>query len=91
MVGMDWWMFGLCLLLPDLAALGYLINWWVGNVSYHIADTLAIPLVIGGIALVIGSELGQQVVLIWLAHIGMDRMVGDSFKQGNPFEEHRAR
>ncbi|GAB4124748.1 MAG: hypothetical protein Fur005_39570 [Roseiflexaceae bacterium] len=65
-----------------------LINWRVGNVSYNIAHTLAIPLVISGIALVTGSELGQQVALIWLAHIGMDRMVGYYFK--NPFGERGA-
>jgi hypothetical protein len=90
-LGMNWWVLGVCLLVPDLAALGYLINWRAGNMSYNLAHTLAFPLIVAALSLLVGSEFGMQIGLIWLAHIGMDRLVGYGLKQGNPFERQAAR
>ena len=75
-----WWQFGLLLLLPDLAALGYLINARVGNLSYNLAHTLVFPLGLAVLAGLAHHALGLQLALIWLAHIGMDRAVGYGLK-----------
>jgi hypothetical protein len=80
--GFSWPLFALLLLAPDLAALGYLANSRLGNISYNLAHTLSAPLAIAVLAGLTGNPLELQLALIWLAHIGMDRTVGYGFKQG---------
>ncbi len=79
-LGYTWWVFPLFLLAPDLSALGYLAGPRIGSMAYNAAHTIAVPLVIGLVGWWSGSSLAVQVALIWLAHIGMDRMVGYGLK-----------
>lgn len=91
MQGFSWLTFALLLLLPDLAALGYLAGAQIGNRSYNLAHTLVFPLALAALATLSGSTLGLQLALIWLAHIGMDRAVGYGFKSGElPTPAHRS-
>ena len=78
--GFSWWQFALLLLAPDLAALGYLHSKEVGSLCYNIAHTYILPLSLGLLAMLLNFEPGWQLALIWLAHIGMDRMVGYGLK-----------
>jgi hypothetical protein len=80
--GYGWLTLILLLLVPDLAALGYLVSARVGNRCYNLAHTLVVPLVLAVLAGLTGQMLGLQLALIWLAHIGMDRTVGYGFKEG---------
>lgn len=78
--GFGWWMFALLLLLPDVAALGYLHSARAGNIAYNIAHTVVLPIGLAVVAVWSGNTLGLQLALIWLAHIGMDRAVGYNLK-----------
>jgi hypothetical protein len=88
-LGLTWWVLLLFLLAPDLAALGYLFGPKVGSVAYNLAHTTVWPIVIGVAGWWLGWTWTAPVALIWLAHIGLDRMIGyglkypDSFKQSH--------
>ncbi|MGU3475041.1 DUF4260 domain-containing protein [Methylobacterium sp. D48H] len=84
-LGPSWWLFAALLFVPDLSMLGYAAGPVVGAVLYNAAHTLALPLV--GLALAIASGRPEAVgpVLIWLAHIGLDRALGYGLKYGSGF------
>ena len=77
-----WWLFLLLLLAPDLSLLGYLAGPRVGAVAYNAVHTMIAPLVLLGVGwwLGDGASMVVAVALVWLAHIGMDRMVGYGLK-----------
>jgi hypothetical protein len=75
------------LLLPDLAALGYLANTRVGAMTYNAVHTYALPAVLLAFALASGQPLLVNLALIWFAHIGMDRMMGFGLKYPTAFKD----
>ena len=84
-LGYSWWLFALTLLAPDLAMLGYLRDPATGALVYNLAHTyaLALPLALAGFYL--GSALAAAPGLIWIAHIGLDRMLGYGLKYSTAF------
>lgn len=84
--GFNWWTFILLLLAPDLAALGYLHSEAFGSLCYNIVHTYVLPIALGLLALLLHFEPGLQLATIWLAHIGLDRMVGYGLKYPNGFK-----
>ncbi len=82
----SWWQFALLLLAPDLAALGYLINKSVGSLVYNAMHTYILPIALAMVALLFKFDLGLQLALIWLAHIGMDRLFGYGLKYPDGFK-----
>ncbi len=83
-LGYDWKVFALCLLLPDLAMLGYLFGPRVGGWSYNIAHTYVSPAIVALLGLTMAPVL-LAVAAIWAAHIGMDRAVGYGLKSRTSF------
>jgi Domain of unknown function (DUF4260) len=81
----SWPLFALLLLAPDLAMLAYLIGPRAGAFAYNLAHTyaLAAPLALAGFLL--GSALASTLALIWVAHIGLDRMLGYGLKYQSGF------
>jgi hypothetical protein len=75
------------LLVPDLAATGYLINTRVGAMTYNIVHTYALPAVLMAFAVGDGQPLAVNLALIWFAHIGMDRMMGFGLKYPTVFKD----
>jgi hypothetical protein len=83
--GFSWLLFALLLLAPDLAMLAYLTGPRAGAFVYNLAHTyaLALPLALAGFFL--GSALASTFALIWVAHIGLDRMLGYGLKYQSGF------
>lgn len=52
----------------------------IGNQTYNLAHTLVFPSLLLGYGLLAGSALAVALALIWLGHIGLDRMVGYTLK-----------
>ncbi|WP_199754272.1 DUF4260 domain-containing protein [Dyella dinghuensis] len=71
-----WGMFALLFLVPDLSMLGYLINRSVGAAVYNIGHSYVSPGVLALCGLAMASPLPCSFALIWVAHIGFDRMLG---------------
>lgn len=84
-LGWPWWAFVLFLFAPDLSAVGYLFGPRVGSVAYNLAHTSVFPLVLGVAGWWLGWAWAAPVALIWLAHIGLDRMLGFGLKYPDAF------
>jgi hypothetical protein len=79
-LGYSWWVFALLLLWPDLSFIAYAIDKRVGSVVYNIVHSYPLPLLLAGTSLFFSWTIGLQFALIWLAHIGMDRLFGYGLK-----------
>lgn len=81
----SWWLFALLFLAPDLSFLGYLGGPRVGAVVYNAAHTLIGPLALALAGLLLPAPGLTAVALIWIAHIGFDRLLGYGLKYGAGF------
>lgn len=81
----SWIFFAGGILLPDLAMAGYLSDTILGAAVYNSAHTETAPLILGAVGLALEKPVVLGVALIWLAHIGMDRMFGFGLKYGTAF------
>ena len=84
--GYSWWLFALLLLAPDISAVGYLHSQALGSLCYNAVHTYVLPIALTVLSLLLNWELGLQLALIWLAHIGMDRLVGYGLKYPDGFK-----
>lgn len=80
-----WGMFALLFLVPDLSMLGYLINRSVGAAVYNVGHSYVSPGVLVLLGLALASPLLYSFTLIWIAHIGFDRMLGFGLKYTSSF------
>ncbi|MGE7919117.1 DUF4260 domain-containing protein [Viridibacillus sp. NPDC093762] len=83
----SWIVFLVLLLAPDLSALGYLKNVKVGSILYNLFHTYTIPVVIMICGLLTNNSNIIMISLIWIAHIGMDRMLGYGLKYPTKFQD----
>lgn len=81
--GTSWWLFAATILAPDLAMLGYVAGPRMGAAVYNAAHFYGIPLLVW---LVLPS-VPIWLVLVWAAHIGMDRMLGYGLKHPTDFRD----
>jgi len=83
--GRSWWIFAALLLAPDLFMLFYLINAKVGAFGYNIVHSYFCPLTAAALMLIFDGAGLLPYVLIWVAHIGMDRSLGYGLKYETEF------
>jgi len=84
--GSTWLVYVVLLLAPDVGMLGYLGGTRIGAVAYNVFHVYLAPaalLVAGTLA---GSALLCALSLIWLGHIGMDRLLGYGLKYPSSFQ-----
>ena len=83
--GFSWLAFAVLFLAPDLSMLAYLVGPRAGAFAYDLVHTyaLALPLAVAGFA--VGSTVASALALIWIAHIGFDRMLGYGLKYRSGF------
>jgi len=77
----SWLAFFIFLLIPDLAALGYIVHQKAGIVAYNMVHTYSIPAILLLVSIVSSHSLLMMICLIWIAHIGMDRLFGYRLKK----------
>ena len=82
-----WWLYAVLFLAPDLFMLGYFANVRAGAAIYNLAHTLAAPLVLLVIGLILPAPQLFPYGLIWLSHIGLDRMLGFGLKYPTQFKD----
>jgi len=82
-LGAGWGMFAALLLVPDLSLLGYLAGARTGAIVYNAAHSSLGPALLAATGLVVPAVL--PFAAIWLAHVGMDRMLGYGLKYGTAF------
>jgi hypothetical protein len=84
--GASWWVFAALWLVPDLSMLGYLASPCTGARLYNAYHNYVAPIALGlGAVLFHLHGLWLPVALIWINHIGVDRMLGYGLKYGDGF------
>lgn len=81
------WLFVLLLLTPDVCIIGYVWGNKVGAVIYNIIHSYVLPLITLMAGIFYGSRLIILLALIWIAHIGMDRLFGFGLKKTTGFKD----
>jgi Domain of unknown function (DUF4260) len=74
-------------LVPDLSMLGYAANARVGAITYNALHCYVGPLVLAGYSFGLHHLAILSLSLIWIAHIGLDRMLGFGLKYPTRFKD----
>jgi len=83
----SWILFFILLFTPDFSMLGYLLNNKVGAMIYNLFHTYSISILVVGCGLLVSNPTILMIGLIWIAHIGMDRMIGYGLKYPTEFKD----
>jgi hypothetical protein len=84
-LGESWWLFALLFLAPDLSMLGYLAGPRIGAVCYNLGHTTLIGGTIAAAGFLAEMPIVNAIGLVWLAHIGFDRLLGYGLKYPDAF------
>ena len=85
--GFSWILFAILFLVPDVSMLGYLINPRIGAYCYNAVHTYVGPLLLALIGLFANVPICVAIALIWVAHIGFDRLLGYGLKYPTAFTD----
>ncbi|HEY4920294.1 MAG TPA: DUF4260 domain-containing protein [Xanthobacteraceae bacterium] len=83
--GGSWRLFAILILAPDLSFFGYLAGPRVGAIVYNAVHATLAPIALALSGVFAASPTTIAVALIWLAHIGADRMLGYGLKYASGF------
>jgi hypothetical protein len=83
----SWWLFVILLLAPDLFMLGYVAGPKVGAALYNLGHLLVWPVLLIGIGFWAANPALMGLGAIWLAHLGLDRVLGYGFKLPTGFKD----
>ena len=81
-----WWLVPLTLLLPDLFMVGYFDGTRLGAYLYNFAHSTPLPAAVVWLGWWQSKRLALALGLVWLAHIGMDRLMGYGLKYDDHFQ-----
>jgi Domain of unknown function (DUF4260) len=85
--GYGWLLLVVLVLAPDLSMAGYLAGPGAGAIAYDAAHTYVLPVALAVAGVLAGSDLAVQLALIWLAHVGADRLLGYGLKYPTGFKD----
>lgn len=77
--GFGWLLLVVLFLAPDLSFTGYLAGPRVG--------TTVVPIALAVVGVLADTDWCVQLALIWLAHIGLDRLLGYGLKYPTAFKD----
>jgi hypothetical protein len=80
-------MFALLILAPDLSMLGYMAGVKVGSMTYNLLHLDLWPIALIVYSLATSNVSVIPIGLIWLAHIGGDRLLGFGLKYPTEFKD----
>jgi len=83
--GASWWLFAGLWLAPDLSMLAYLKRPCLVARYYNAAHTYLLPGVLGLLGWLLNANALLPVALIWVNHIGVDRLLGYGLKYSDGF------
>jgi hypothetical protein len=82
-----WLLFVLLILAPDLFMLGYLRGPAAGAAAYNLGHTWLLPGILAAVGILGGTRVTIDIALIWLGHIGVDRLLGYGLKLPTAFQD----
>lgn len=77
----------LLFLAPDLSILGYVGGPALGAACYDTVHTTVLPIALAMVGVLLDVDTAVQIALIWLAHIGVDRLLGYGLKYPTGFKD----
>jgi hypothetical protein len=81
----SWWIYAILFLAPDLSFAAYLAGPKFGAMVYNAAHSYLAPMAMMTFGFAASSPLVLSIAMIWLAHIGFDRMLGYGLKYASGF------
>src|ERR1700739_1550654 len=78
--GGSWWLFAALWITPDLSMLGYLASSCWGARCYNAVHSYVVPGTLALSALLLHASALLPIALIWVNHIGVDRLMGYGLK-----------
>jgi hypothetical protein len=81
----SWWIYAILFFVPDASFSGYLAGPKFGATVYNSAHSYLAPMAMMTFGFVTSSPLVLSIAMIWLAHIGFDRMLGYGLKYADGF------
>ena len=81
-----WLMFALLFLAPDVFMLGYLGGRKLGAAVYNAGHAYILPASLAACGMFLSRPALVAVGLIWIAHIGFDRLLGYGLKYKTGFK-----
>jgi hypothetical protein len=86
-LGGPWLWYALLILAPDLFMLGYLGGPRLGAAVYNLGHTWLLPGTLAAVGIIGGTSFAVDVALIWVGHIGVDRLLGYGLKLPTGFQD----
>jgi hypothetical protein len=80
-----WWLVPLTLLLPDMTMIGYLRGTRIGAYLYNLGHSTSLPAAVVAVGWWQDKSLLVALGSVWLAHIGLDRLIGYGLKYDDHF------
>ena|SRR5215472_3772024 len=82
-----WWLFAVLILVPDISLIGYVINVRLAAMLYNLVHTSVGPIFLLLLAAILPAPQLTPYGLIWLTHLGFDRMIGAGLKYPTQFRD----
>jgi hypothetical protein len=82
----SWWLVPLVLFVPDVFMAGYIGGTRVGAYVYNLAHATPLPAMLMGYGWWQNKSLFLAIGVVWLGHIGMDRMLTFGLKYPDHFQ-----
>jgi hypothetical protein len=79
-LGAGWILFVALCLWPDISLLGFLVNRKLGSTLYNLVHTEVLPAALAASSFALHRTFLLAFALIWLCHIGFDRLIGAGLK-----------
>jgi hypothetical protein len=83
----SWLWFALLFLVPDVSMVGYLADKRIGAMIYNFVHTYTVPIILLITLWFSGQTSYLWLVVIWVAHIGFDRLLGAGLKYETAFRD----
>lgn len=81
-----WWFFPACILLPDLSALGYLINTKIGALLYNVFHHKLVAILILCLGYLSNYSILILIGVLLFGHSALDRIFGYGLKFSDDFK-----
>ena len=85
--GFGWLLLVVLFLAPDLSFAGYLAGLRIGASAYNAMHTTVAPIALAVVGVLADTDWCLQLALIWLAHLGIDRLLGYGLKYPTAFKD----
>ena len=90
--GFSWWLV-LLFFAPDISFIGYALGTRAGAWIYNLAHSYVLPMILLAMSYFCANMIdfsivgGNYISLLWIAHIGFDRMLGYGLKETTGFSD----